>query len=718
MTTEAEIDAIKTAGFGDLTKQGSSNSDTSKENNTDAIIKAGFSTLSTKPEDSTSYSLGGMVSGVGDFVADTARDISGTVTGSTAESSYPQLQGLPEFGSTIRPDDRSFIKDVARSLSFDDKTKKDIIKKQYKDRVSFEDVGNGEYTIVNLQNQDGSVEKSVLNAAGLSSEDVRSVLGTTAGFIGTELIANKIKPLKKASEGISLLRAMLIPVAAEGGMQTIQASQGMEDARLLDLVLSGGLGWAGEVGNRGLKYLANNRNKIYNMNNLEDTNAAKQSFKEAELAQDATGIDLFPAQKTSDEYDLARVGYLKTKREGAPVARRAIEKQNEQVEAAAEVFAGKVSTNAEASLTAPDSIIGASQKIINNQKVAKRVNSTSVYKRAEKNPKPVNTGSVVKELENVSNKYGSVVKEKLEPFIVEVQDAGGDYLKLKTIKEKMDKEVKELAGSPASVRLGGVAIRLRKSIEDSNPLYRAANKVYQTESKKIEALENTLLGKLSKITKEQDKTNVYKLVFNPEKTTPKALKDLKKEIIAVDPQAWRDVIRGNIDSNLGKLKPESDAFSNVPKEVHLAIFGTNRKSAALMREAVKGTPAAEKLNFLDVALNRAKLGRDKGSDTESKLAVSKEIEKAGTLTKAASGTVKLLRVFFTNNSAEAAQVFSGGRASVRERVLALADTMFDPKYQPQWDKITAEPFNSNAQTRALYQLLDNLEYRVAPEEKE
>jgi hypothetical protein len=715
MTTKADIDAITTAGFSNFNKQDSSNPNTSKEDSTDDIIKAGFSNLSTKSEDSTSYSLGGMVSGVGDFVADVAGDISGTVTGSTAESSYPQLQGLPEFGSTIRPDDRSFIKDVARSLSFDDKTKKDIIKEQYKDRVSFEDVGNGEYTIVNLQNQDGSVEKSVLNAAGLSSEDVRSVLGTTAGFIGTELIGRKVKPV---SEGVSLLRAALVPTIAEVGMQAIQTSQGMKDIRPLDIVLSGSFGGLGEIFNRGLKYVADSKNKIYNMNNLEDTNAAKQAFKEGELAQGSTGIDLFPAQKTSDEYDLARVGYLKTKREGAPVARRAIEQQNKQVEEAADRFSSSVSTNAEASLTAPDSIIGASRKIINNQKVAKRVNSTSVYKRAEKNPKPVNTGSVVKELENVSNKYGSAVKEALEPYVVKIQDAGGDYLKLKTIKEEMDDAIKALAGNPASVRLKGVSLRLRKSIEDSNPLYKAANKVYQAESKKIEALENTLLGKLSKITKEQDKTNVYKLVFNPEKTTPKAFKELKKEIIAVDPQAWRDLIRGNIDSNLGKLKPESDAFSNVPKEVHTAIFGQNRKSAALMREAVKGTPAEKKLNFLDVALNRAKLGRDKGSDTESKLAVSKEIEKGGAIAKTINNTTKLIRTFFTNNAADAAQVFSGGRASVRERVLSLADTMFDPKYQPQWDKITAEPFNSNAQTRALYQLLDNLEYRVAPEEKE
>jgi len=715
MTTKADIDAITTAGFSNFNKQDSSNPNTSKEDSTDDIIKAGFSNLSTKSEDSTSYSLGGMVSGVGDFVADVAGDISGTVTGSTAESSYPQLQGLPEFGSTIRPDDRSFIKDVARSLSFDDKTKKDIIKEQYKDRVSFEDVGNGEYTIVNLQNQDGSVEKSVLNAAGLSSEDVRSVLGTTAGFIGTELIGRKVKPV---SEGVSLLRAALVPTIAEVGMQAIQTSQGMKDIRPLDIALSGSFGGLGEIFNRGLKYVADSKNKIYNMNNLEDTNAAKQAFKEGELAQGSTGIDLFPAQKTSDEYDLARVGYLKTKREGAPVARRAIEQQNKQVEEAADRFSSSVSTNAEASLTAPDSIIGASRKIINNQKVAKRVNSTSVYKRAEKNPKPVNTGSVVKELENVSNKYGSAVKEALEPYVVKIQDAGGDYLKLKTIKEEMDDAIKALAGNPASVRLKGVSLRLRKSIEDSNPLYKAANKVYQAESKKIEALENTLLGKLSKITKEQDKTNVYKLVFNPEKTTPKAFKELKKEIIAVDPQAWRDLIRGNIDSNLGKLKPESDAFSNVPKEVHTAIFGQNRKSAALMREAVKGTPAEKKLNFLDVALNRAKLGRDKGSDTESKLAVSKEIEKGGAIAKTINNTTKLIRTFFTNNAADAAQVFSGGRASVRERVLSLADTMFDPKYQPQWDKITAEPFNSNAQTRALYQLLDNLEYRVAPEEKE
>ena len=715
MTTKADIDAITTAGFSNFNKQDSSNPNTSKEDSTDDIIKAGFSNLSTKSEDSTSYSLGGMVSGVGDFVADVAGDISGTVTGSTAESSYPQLQGLPEFGSTIRPDDRSFIKDVARSLSFDDKTKKDIIKEQYKDRVSFEDVGNGEYTIVNLQNQDGSVEKSVLNAAGLSSEDVRSVLGTTAGFIGTELIGRKVKPV---SEGVSLLRAALVPTIAEVGMQAIQTSQGMKDIRPLDIALSGSFGSLGEIFNRGLKYVADSKNKIYNMNNLEDTNAAKQAFKEGELAQGSTGIDLFPAQKTSDEYDLARVGYLKTKREGAPVARRAIEQQNKQVEEAADRFSSSVSTNAEASLTAPDSIIGASRKIINNQKVAKRVNSTSVYKRAEKNPKPVNTGSVVKELENVSNKYGSAVKEALEPYVVKIQDAGGDYLKLKTIKEEMDDAIKALAGNPASVRLKGVSLRLRKSIEDSNPLYKAANKVYQAESKKIEALENTLLGKLSKITKEQDKTNVYKLVFNPEKTTPKAFKELKKEIIAVDPQAWRDLIRGNIDSNLGKLKPESDAFSNVPKEVHTAIFGQNRKSAALMREAVKGTPAEKKLNFLDVALNRAKLGRDKGSDTESKLAVSKEIEKGGAIAKTINNTTKLIRTFFTNNAADAAQVFSGGRASVRERVLSLADTMFDPKYQPQWDKITAEPFNSNAQTRALYQLLDNLEYRVAPEEKE
>lgn len=715
MTTEADIDAITTAGFSDFNKQNSSNPSTSEKDNTDDILKAGFSNVLTKSEDSTSYSLGGMVSGVGDFVADTARDISGTVTGSTAESSYPQLQGLPEFGSTIRPDDRSFIKDVARSLSFDDKTKKDIIKEQYKDRVSFEDVGNGEYTIVNLQNQDGSVEKSVLNAAGLSSEDVRSLLGTTAGFIGTELIGRKVKPV---SEGVSLLRAALVPTIAEVGMQAIQTSQGMKDIRPLDIALSGTAGGLGEIFNRGLKYFADSKNKIYNMNSLEDTNAAKQAFEEGKLAQDATGIDLFPAQKTSDEYDLARIGYIKTKREGSPVARRAIEQQNKQVEEAADRFARSVSTNAEASLIAPDSIIGASNKIINNQKKAKRIGSTSVYKRAEKEAKPVNTSSVLKELDNVSNKYGGLVKEKLEPFVVKVKDAGGDYLKLKTIKEEMDNVVKELAGNPASVRLKGVSLRLRKSIEDSNPLYRAANKVYQTESKKIEALENTLLGKLSKITKEQDKTNVYKLIFNPEKTTPKALKELKKEIIAVDPQAWRDLIRGNIDSNLGKLKPESDAFSNVPKEVRLAIFGINRKSAALMREAVKGTPAEKKLNFLDVALNRAKLGRDKGSDTESKLAVSKEIEKGGAIAKTINNTTKLIRAFFTNNAADAAQVFSGGRASVKERVLSLADTMFDPKYQPQWDKITAEPFNSNAQTRALYQLLDNLEYRVAPEEKE
>ena len=86
----------------------------------------------------------------------------------------------------------------------------------------------------------------------------------------------------------------------------------------------------------------------------------------------------------------------------------------------------------------------------------------------------------------------------------------------------------------------------------------------------------------------------------------------KRVIDDVDPDAWGQLVRVELERRLGAMKPvEGETVQNIPGQLYRAMFGNDKQTKVLF-SGLEGDQA-KNLKFLQTALGRARLGRPGGS---------------------------------------------------------------------------------------------------------
>jgi hypothetical protein len=230
-----------------------------------------------------------------------------------------------------------------------------------------------------------------------------------------------------------------------------------------------------------------------------------------------------------------------------------------------------------------------------------------------------------------------------------------------------------------------------------NPEFAAANQEFARLSVPVKQLEDSILGQVSKTSDTQLK-NIAQQIFDPKAglTDPTSIKNAKKIIDAVDPDAWNNLLRVEMNRRIGAMEQliediPGDFTGNIPGQLRRTLFGNPQQRKALM--SAMNEEQRENFKYLETVLKRASSGRSAGSPTA---AFGQAIEKL----KGVSSVVRdmIFRPLSTLQQ-------TGERGIFDRNVAKLSEVMFDPKFKPQLNRLKKLNPDSPAAARAMSQLL-------------
>jgi hypothetical protein len=162
-----------------------------------------------------------------------------SVTGIARIGARPELGELPEFGTTEKGDTAS----IAAGLltTFEPRDQLAIIQQNVPE-AEFETLSDGT-TVISVPDEQGNIQRSVLNRPGLSPQDVTTTTAQALAFLPTSRLA---------SLGTGILSKLGLGAAGAGATEALRqeaaVAQGAEEARdPTQIALAAGLGGAGEI---------------------------------------------------------------------------------------------------------------------------------------------------------------------------------------------------------------------------------------------------------------------------------------------------------------------------------------------------------------------------------------------------------------------------------------------------------------------------------------
>jgi hypothetical protein len=548
------------------------------------------------------------------------------ITGNKAIEEHG-LEGLPEFGSTDRGDQGNWWNDLNRTSVFDRGVKKEMLKDQYGDNISFEDV-NSDITKVFLRDpKTGNTTESVLDMPGFSMEDLKS-LGTQAAYYG----GTAIPAVKAASTGLKSMGiiAKMLGIggasgAQEGALQAINQTAGREGYDLAAIALATGTGAA----TPGLQRLGSNiinSGKIRN-NALLDNRDTPAIFKQGQGMQDKSGIDLSYAQKSGGASDAAMVNTLR----GIPEKQHQIDNfftgQDKQIRDKADRSLDLISKNKDTLQTAGPTGRDAAEGVLNNAREVRKAATEGIYNRAEAFGGVIDTSSIVSKGNRFIAKDGAKANTSLalKPYVDRIKTAKGQYTQVKSIIEDMGDDIGALDIKPkVKATLTSVQSSLRESLEKQNPHYKQAQKIYAQKSVAVDKLKDGIIGKIAGVNTDLKGASVGDVIFGGANATVKQVKQVKSQLDKIDPNAFRDLLREHIEQGLGKMPKDASS----PRDMQKAIFGPNVTSRELVLAGLDPEVKGNLMWFYKV-LDAAGRNRKLGSDTALKQGAATSIEQDG-----------------------------------------------------------------------------------------
>ena len=563
----------------------------------------------------------------------------------------------------------------------------------------------------------------VINKPGISKLDVMQGLGIVAAF--TPAGAAATIPLRVGGA-----------IATETAIQTAQKVAGGEfDAG--EVALAGGLGAAAELAvpavKAGYQSLKSGRQAKILGTAKQELADVSPAVKEATEAAEKTKIGLFEAQKTVVPSRLEEQSFVGSLTPGATVARKALLNQNKEaakaVDSVLDIIAPPkaVETGAEGFRSAA---IQAKERLV----AIRQQKASPLYSDALKDKTPIDVSSVNNLIEGtlkdfpeggeVSNLFkkisrfisteGEIKKIPVATFDVKrgavskLRDIKSDSIpltikKLHNTKLEIDQMIANPnIGSTTQRNLLNVKEELMDVMEKANPGYKVANDKFSELSPVIDQFDQSILGKVAAITDTQLKT-VSSKIFDAAETNPQVIAQSKKVIEEIDPQAWRNLLRVELERKLGTVRADlidtaegaSASMENIPAQLSRAIFG-NTKQRKILYE---GAPddVKQSLRFLETALNRAKLGRPGGSQTATREEIKKKLR---------PGIAQAVRDFFSSPITTLSKV----REDVvfDKKVRALSTALYDTKWKPRMKKIRKMSLDGTASSKAMAQLLNDV----------
>lgn len=624
-------------------------------------------------------------------------------TGSERIEETPELGTLPEFGTTERGN--TFKMALGMLSTFDPKAQVDIIKEAIPE-AKFETTEDGS-VIIEAPTEGGEIERSVLNRPGFSPQDLTTSIAQVLAFLPSAKLANLGKTLtQKAAIGA------VGAGATEQALQETGVALGRQERDPSATAIAAATGGVSEVVLPAIQAIRQGKEATKIGAERADLSLASENITTAKEASENTGIPLFKGQQTLIPSQLEKQSFVASLPAGSRSAVEGIRKQNEAAGEAVESFLNSIAPPS-ALETGSSKVRAASIEVLDRAKRIRNEKASPFYnlafeKGADVNIAPVRslisgeledlpaTGEIAKTYKKV---LGLISKEEGKPSLKHLHNA----------KIEIDQMIagvgENSVGNTTRRKLKDVQEVLLNQIDEASDEYRQAREAFKESSPFVSAIEDSLIGQISKL----DDVNLKQItqkIFNASETNPQVLGKTRKAIQNVNPDAWNEIVRVELERRLGSIKPKSDAVSiqNLPGQLSRALF-PNDKSTKVLLNAVD-TETKKNLNYLKTALERASLGRPGGSQTATREEIKKELK---------SGVVSAIRSFLekplssVTQTGVSAVTGRGAESAFNKKVSDLAKAMYDTTWKAELKEIRRLNPESPAAARAMAQLLTSIE---------
>lgn len=628
------------------------------------------------------------------------------VTGKLRET--PETQSLPEIGQFEGLSNEQVIKVGAGLLTtLNPEAQKDIIKNSIPG-ATFRDDEKGNVIIVM---PDG--EEAVLNKPGASQQDLLQLSTQIMSYVPAGRLAslpNKLWQKMFVGGG----GAALTNYITQKLSQTAGSEQPVDKG---EVALAGGLGVGAELIVPAVQGIRNiRRSKRYNIeaddfdNARPDVLEAQEATEEiAKLSPTGERVGLTQPQQTLNPNQIAQARSVGESEAGSRVARKVIIRQNDELNNAVNNVLDTI-----APPTAIENAAEATQKAatgaIDGAKAAREAAASPLYEKAFNGFKGVVPIKGVRDL-ILSIRKGAANDGQLKrtlnqtlkllkgtPKIVD----GKEVITPPTLKQLHNAKIEigdmidGTGGKPLSNtikrELTRVLQRLTEVLKTSSDDYKKAAETFEEMSPAVDELVNSKIGKIAD---KKELKNLSEMIFDAQEINPAIMKKVKSVIREKDPQVWNDILRLHLEKKIGKIRSETgvQGLPNTPAKLLSAIYGNEAQTKILLDAA---SPALKRnLIYLRTILTRAKEARPGGSDTSVKTAA-----------REARSVNKFLDWLFSPLETAKGIGKQGAQRTVDKN---LANSLFDTKFITKMNKFRKLPPDSPAATRALNQLLDDVQ---------
>lgn len=409
----------------------------------------------------------------------------------------------------------------------------------------------------------------------------------------------------------------------------------------------------------------------------------------AEVAS-RTGIRLSRAQQTVDPYLLEEQAFVGQLPPGARAATRFLKTQNDEAADAVQSLLADFGTP-QSVVVGPKKIRDLSQKAIELKKAARAESASPLYKQAFRSFRgELDVSDVVKEIDLRAAKYPDrhPAAIALRRYKEDILENAGSLERLQGAKEVADVELANLAqrGTSASNKatreLTQVQNLLLNKMDEASPDFALAREVYARDSAPVDALRESLVGRVADVKDARLKT-VARAIFDPAETNPRVVREARRAITSMEggDEAWGDIVRTELERRLGSVRADigdslisGDLPENLPSQLRRALFRNKKDKDVLL--AGLNDEQREAVNFLDNALRRASLGRPGGSQTAIREEIRNRFDR---------GFISALRRFIREPIATTAEM---GAESAREaRISSVSEVIFNPDWAVEVNRI-------------------------------
>jgi len=626
-------------------------------------------------------------------------------TGSERIAATPELGTLQEFGVTEEGD--TFKIALGLLSTFDPKAQQDMIQAAIPEAV-FEQTPDGS-TIIEVPTADGGTRRSVLNRPGFSPQDLTTSLAQVLSFVPAARLAGL---------GKSLLAKVGIGAAAAGATEQALQETGVELGRKerdpVATAIATVTGGFSEVVAPAVQAFRGGRQATRAGVAADEIDQAIPSIRASQEATEQTGIPLFQAQQTGVPAQLEKQAFVAQLPAGTRSAVTGLKAQNKAAGEAVEDFLGQIAPD-QAVVTGSERLRTAAQTAVAATKRARSEAASPIYKQAFRRQRQGRTGPI--DLDPLQTKISSMaaqfeqkgqISKNLNSALDKIENAGGDLNKLHLAKTEIDQTINSFGadsvGNTTKRFLTDVKNDLTDELVRQSPSYRAARDEFIRLSPPVTKIQDSIVGKVANLDDTQLKQVSTKL-FDAAETNPNVIAGAKKTIQDVDPGAWDEIIRVELERRLGSIKSTAEAGSveNIPGQLFRALFPNDKSTKVLMNSL--DAEGKKNLKYLQTALGKARLGRPGGSQTAGREEIKRELR---------GGVYQSLRDVFRAPISTLAS--TGEDAAFNRRTAALSKALFDPTWKAEMKELRKFSPKSPAAARALTQLLNDIE-TTGPQEQ-